>query len=384
MATEAASLPAVASAERRAFPLSVLVATISITLATIGSVAWPPTAELPKDVPDVALIESMVRWDAGWYGAIAETGYWYSGPTQQSPVAFFPLYPMVIRAVSWVGINRWVAGSLVSLLCALGGLALFLRWARHVSQTVAFTAFLLLMLYPFAEYLYGVVYSDALFLMMAVAAFLSLERGKPWLAAIFGALATACRPVAPAIVIGLLVRSIELRRRAGLKIRFVDLLPGLSGLGLLAYMIFLGTQFDDPLAFAHVQAAPGWDQQPGWETWLKVSWFKTMFPRVAPLVAIRLAGHAFVTLSALALVIPTFKRLGVGYGVYTALVVGIPAVSSKDFQGLGRYVIAAFPLFVTMALLVAERPRARRVVIIAFAVVLAILAFALGSGGYVA
>jgi hypothetical protein len=371
--------------EKRAFPLSVAVACVSIALATIGSVAWPPSQALPQDVPDVAPIESMVRWDAGWYGEIAANGYWYRDPSQgQSPVAYFPLYPMAIRAVTWLGVNRWVAGSCVSLFCALGALALFLRWARRVNPGAAFTAFLLLMLYPFAEYLYGVIYSDAMFLMMAVLAFLFLERGQPWWAAVFGAFATACRPVAPAIVIGLLVRSIELRRRAGLRVRFVDLLPGLSGLGLLSYMIFLGTQFHDPLAFAHVQGAAGWDQTPGWETWLKVSWFKTMFPRVAPLVAIRLAGHAFVTLCALALVVPTFKKLGWGYGVYCALVVGIPAVSSKDFQGLGRYVIAAFPLFVTMALLIGERPRLRRGVLTAFAVVLALLAFALGAGGYVA
>ena len=224
MATEAASLPAAPSEQRRAFPLSVVVATLSIALATIGSVAWPPAQALPNDVPDVAVIESLGRWDAGGYGSIAEGGYWYGGPSQQAPVAFFPLYPMTMRALTWVGLNRWVAGSVLSLACALGGLALFLRWARRVSEPAAFTAYLLLMLYPFAEYLYGVVYSDAMFLLMAVAAFHSLERGKPWLAAVFGALATACRPVAPAIVIGLLVRSVELRRRAGLKVRFVDLL----------------------------------------------------------------------------------------------------------------------------------------------------------------
>ena len=38
----------------------------------------------------------------------------------------------------------------------------------------------------------------------------------------------------------------------------------------------------------------------------------------------------------------------------------IPAVSSKDFQGLGRYVIAAFPLFLTLALLLVLFALARR------------------------
>ena len=30
----------------------------------------------------------------------------------------------------------------------------------------------------------------------------------------------------------------------------------------------------EPFAFAKVQSAPGWDQQPGWRTWLKVRWFQ--------------------------------------------------------------------------------------------------------------
>ena len=220
--------------------------------------------------------------------------------------------------------------------------------------------------------------------MLAVAAFLSLEKGHHLWAAVFGALATACRPVAPAIVVGLLVRSLELRRKRGEKLGVIDLVPALSGLGLLAYMIYLQVTFNDALAFAHVQGAPGWDQTPGWHTWLKIPWFETMFPRVDPLIGIRLGGHALVTVLALLLVIPTFKKLGWGYGVYTLLVVGIPAVSSHDFQGLGRYVIAAFPLFLTMALLLEARPLLRKVVLVVFALTLGALAMALGAGGYVA
>ena len=92
---------------------------------------------------------------------------------------------------------------------------------------------------------------------------------------------------------------------------------------------------------------------------------------------------ALTTVLALILVVPTFKRLGWGYGVYTLLVIGIPAVSSKDFQGLGRYVIAAFPLFLTVAQLIDPRPRLRMGLLVLFALLLATLAMALGAGGYV-
>ncbi len=335
------------------------------------------------DLPDEPLARGLSHWDGSWYAGIASDGYWLK-PGQQSPVAFFPAYPLAIRAVAAVGVNRWVAGALVTLLCGLGALLLFFRWARLVAPEAAPLAVWLLALYPFAFYLYGVLYSDALFLLFAVAAFFSLERGRPGLAAVLGAVATLARPAAPAIVIGLLVRSIELRRKRGEPLRVVDFVPALAGCGLLAYMIFLGLRFDDPLAFAHVQAAPGWDNAPGWHTWLKVAWFETLFPRVAPIVAVRLGGHALVTLAALALVVPTWRRLGAGYGAYVLVAVGLPALSSHDFQGLGRYVIAAFPLFLTLALLLQPRPRLRRAWLMASGALLAALAAGFGAGGYIA
>ena len=376
---------------KRALPIGIL----SVALATLGSILFPPTNWMPGDVPDIAFIEALVRWDAGWYGEIAQNGYWLK-PGEQSPVAFFPLYPMLIRGITFLGINRWVAGITVSFLCAMGGLYVFSRWAKQVvkregslhgqqiAPAVWQSAFWLLALYPFAEYLYGVVYSDALFLLLAASAFLALEKDRPILSALLGALACASRPVAPAVVIGLLVRSLERRRQQGGPIRLLDLIPALAGVGLLAFMVFLEVRFDDPIAFVHVQSAPGWAQPPGWHSWLKLEWFKTMFPKVDLAIGLRLGGHALVTVLALVLVVPTFKRLGWGYGFFTLLIVGIPAVSSKDFQGLGRYVIAAFPLFLTTALLLTERPVLRKVVLATFAVLLGLLAIALGAGTYVA
>lgn len=336
------------------------------------------------DLPDDVLARAVSHWDASWYTGIARDGYWYRGPAEQSPVAFFPAYPLAIRALAFVGVNRWVAASLVTLLCGLGALLLFRAWVRRVKPEAGEGPVLVLALYPFAFYLYGVIYADAFFLLFALAAFVALEHERPGLAAVLGIVATLTRPAAPAIVVGLLVRSLELRRQRGGPLRVSDFVPALAGLGLAFYMAYLGTAFDDPLAFAHVQAAPGWDNAPGWHTWLKVSWFETMFPRVAPIVAARLGGHALVTLAALALVVPTWRRLGAGYGAYVLVAVGLPAMSSHDFQGLGRYLLAAFPLFLTVALLLQSRPRLKRAYLLASALLLALLSWGFGAGGYVA
>ncbi len=353
----------------------------SVAAVSLGHVFKPVFLEGVTDLPGLPFV-ALCRWDAGWYGSIARDGYFFV-PGQQSPVAYFPLYPMLIRAVTWLGVNRWVAGTALTFLAGLSALLLFQRWLSKVAPAQSATAWLLLVSFPYSCYLFGVVYSDALFLLLVVAAFYALESGSPIGAAVFGAFATACRPVAPALVLGLVVRSLERRRKAGLPIRFVDLVPGLAGLGMLAYMVFLQQKFGDPLAFAHVQGAPGWEQSPGWASWLKDEWFHQMHVGHWT-VKLRLGAHAFVTLGALALVPAVFKRVGWGYGVYCLIVLGLPALSSKDFQGMGRYAIAAFPVLIPLASGLDEWAGVRDLLLVILALGLAATAFVLGTGAYVA
>lgn len=362
--------------------LVVLIVALSSAALVIAGDAYRPSQQDAVDLPDSLVIKALTHWDAGWYAEIAKNGYWYTSGAQ-SPVAYFPLYPLAVRGLAFIGVNRWVAGPLISLLCAVLGMLLFRKWALEVKPAAASTAFLALLLYPFTEYLYGVMYSDALFLLVGVGAFYMVEKDRPFAAAVLGALATACRPVAPALVIGLVLRSLERRRTAGLPITWKQFVPTLAGVGFAAYLLFLGLEFHDPLAFAHVQGAPGWEQTPGWHSWLKVAWFKSMFPRVDPLVAIRLGGHAAVTIGCLVLSVVTFRRLGIGYGAYCLVCIGIPAFATKDFQGLGRYAIAAFPLFVTWATVLDARPRFRLAWLVGSALCLVWFAIALGMGAYV-
>lgn len=370
--------------------LALAIALGCIASATLGIfVLAPDTIDQGggDQEPRLAVVRALNHWDSGWYTTIATTGYFYQGSDAQSPVAFFPGYPVAIRPLIALGVNPYVAGELFTFACGLAALFFLFQWeaalrARH-QLPPGTTGTLALMLYPFAFYLYGIMYGDAFYLLLAVAAFLFLERGRPGWATLFGAVATSCRPIAPALIVGLVVRAVELRLQAKEKVRPIDLLPVLAGSGFAAYMLFLQLQFGDALAFAHVQSAPGWDQAPGFHTWAKLEWFRIMFPRVAPIVAVRLGGHALVTLASLALVVPTWKRLGKGYGLYCLIAMGLPALSSKDFMGLGRYALAAFPLFLTIGLLLDERPRLRRAWLAASAALLFVLAFNFGGGAYV-
>lgn len=338
--------------------------------------------QAPVVRPDEYLVMGWVGWDSSWYLHIVERGYEFT-PGQQSSVAFFPLYPLAILAVQRLGPNPYQAGVIVTLLCGPLAVWLFWRWARsRVEEPLALQGALLLALYPFTFFLYGVMYSDALFLLLVVSAFLLLEKGHLVPAVLLGALATAARPVAPGVVLGLLVRRLEWKRARGERWTVLDALPVLSALGFGLYMLYLERRFGAPFAFLDAQA--GWGQPPGWESWLKVYWFKSVFahPMNAE-VSVRLMIHAALTLGALALLLPTFRRLGWGYGVYCAVIVGIPTVSTKDFMGMGRYLISAFPLFLTFALVLREHPRVRQGLYAVGALSLVFLSWAFGLDHYI-
>jgi hypothetical protein len=71
--------------------------------------------------------------------------------------------------------------------------------------------------------------------------------------------------------------------------------------------------------------------------------------------------QAALVFGAIALIPRVLRRFGWGYAVYVLVVVGIPLLGSKDFQGTGRYMLAAFPCFLVVAEWLATRPRWRKV-----------------------
>jgi hypothetical protein len=151
------------------------------------------------------------RWDASWYLVIAHYGYRPDlGAFTSSRTAFFPLYPLGLRAVSWFGIPPVLAGVLISLLAlalALYGIhrltTLELSGARRTladrraiarprSGEVARLAVLVTAFAPMAFY-FSAVYSESLYLALSVGLFWSARHGRWAAVGALGALAGATR-----------------------------------------------------------------------------------------------------------------------------------------------------------------------------------------------
>ena len=335
-------------------------------------------------------VHAFTWWDGWWYVGIARRGYLFFQPERQSPTAFFPLYPLLIRETSGVVGSAVVAGILLTLASGLGAAVVFHRWclARFGDRTARY-AVLLLLLFPFAFYLMGAVYADALFLFTAVTAFLALELDRPVLAGLFGALATGTRPVGVALILGLWVLALERRgvfahlRERGLahwyelpfRMRRADLGLLLAPGGLVAFSVFLWIRFSSPLAFLETAGAPGWDQPSGFHTWFKVHWVKAMWHGPWD------NGHfghllinALATVVVAAFIPAVVRRLGWGYGIFAIVAVVLTAISTKDFVGMGRYTLAAFPCFAVAADALIRRPALLRATLVVSAAGLLMLA----------
>lgn len=303
-----------------------------------------------------------VHWDARWYGDIAERGYWSFAAGRQGPVAFFPSYPLLMRAGRAVIGSSLLSGIVITAASGALAAGLFMTWLRdRVSPAAAWTALLLFVLYPFAYYLYGAVYADAVFIASAIGAFLLVERGHPWLAGLAGAVATGARPVGFVLVVALVLRVVELRG-GWRSVKWRDWGVLLAGLGIGAFVLYGWARFGRPLAF--VDAQKGWSQTPGLATWLKTQFWKDVRDFRSPFAWCVFVSHPILTAAALAMVPRVVRRFGWSYGSFALLGLGISAISTKNFFGMSRYVLSAFPCFAAAGELLAERARLRALTLV--------------------
>ncbi len=365
-------------------------------------------------------LEAWLQYDAGWYITIADHGYSYI-PGQQSSVAFFPAFPLAVRAVAGGLESTPLAAIATTFACGLGAALLFWRWcAARLGPAGTRTAVVALLASPYAWFLYGSGYGDALFLAAGIGAFLLLERDHAVLAGLAGFVATATRPNGVAVLVGLVAVALERRGvlvrggprqgephaeptgaptaartalRVGLarersrwrldrrRLRLSDSGVLLAAGGIASYCAYLWVRFGDPIAFVTVQSAPGWDQGEGPATWFKRSFFALVLRGEADYGA-RLVAQALLTLAVVVAVPFVVRRFGWGYGLYVLVAIGIPALGSSTFQGLGRYCLAAFPCFALAGAWLAERPRARAPALAGSALVLVALTSLYARGYY--
>ncbi len=331
----------------------------------------------PAYTRDLGLLTDVwARWDSVWFLRIAEQGY----GAYPNDAAFFPLYPAMVGGLGRLLLGHYVlAGVLVSLAAGLAAFVLFYRLAEpRLGADGARRALVYLAVFP-ASFFLQAVYSESLYLLLAVAVFLLAERGRLLEASLVAGLALLTRPSAAALLPALALLAWQARGPRGLTTLVAA--PAV----FIAYPLFLWWRIGDALAFTNAQEHWGRELSPVgplgglWEGGRaalagarqlavgnegRVYWERVTDFEPTHVAVVNITAFVFLALFA-TLTVVAWRRLGAPYGLFCAVSLALPlSFPSEDWplQSLPRFGLTVFPFFLALAVL-GGRPRAHTAVV---------------------
>ena len=337
----------------------------AIWVAALFALAWFEPNRHPDaarwDSPLIhdlgAFTDVWARWDSVFFVRIAEHGY------DHASAAFYPLYPALLWALGHVFFGHYVvAGIVVSLASLLGAVVLLHQIAEErLGADGARRAVLYLALFPTALFLQA-VYSESLFLLLVLGAFVLAERGRFAGAGAATGLAILTRANGLALLPALALLAWRSRDR-------LRALAGLSvALPIVAlYPLLLWRELGDPWAFAHAQDR--WHRHfsvagPFGGIWEALTKWLPPGTVARHAIAVNAESLAFLVIF-VALTVVAWRRFGAAYGLYAVASLAIPLSypsSRWPLLSLPRFGLVVFPFFLALAVL-GGRPRVHTAIV---------------------
>lgn len=288
--------------------------------------------------------------DADWFLTVARRGYparMSSGSAGES-VAFFPVFPLIIRAASAVALGSYAFGGLaVSILTgAASAVGVWAVAARVRNRRVADRAVVLYCFFPGAM-TFSMLYSEPLTVALGAAALLALL-GRRWLlAGIIGAVATA---EASMLIVLTAVSGVAALQAIWARREWRALVaPALTPLGLLAFFGYLGHRYHDYAFWFQVERSD-WGQHIDWGVnTLHILLWHDAYHQQRFLITLY---FVLLIAAALGIIMMMAARLPVPVSLYGVLIVLTFTLSPANPRP--RYLLCAFPLFIGAA---AKLPR---------------------------
>jgi hypothetical protein len=322
--------------------LALLVTVLLISLATGVDPA------LRADHPGRWLVERFTWWDSWHYLRIADVGYLPPG-LPCCDQAFFPGYPGLIALLTPVtGGSGPAAGWLISLLAGSVAAGLLWRLGEDRAAGVGRRAVIALAVAPFGVF-FGAVYTEALFLALALGSWLAADRRHWWLAGSLAAGAALVRInglfLAVALSVTYLLQLRADHRPAG-SLSWLRPRPDLAALGLPfaatgAFFGYLTARSGSWDAWTRAQQA-GWVRRSAWP-WqgLASGWRDATSARATDLVVSRWSDLLSV-LAGILLVLVLIRLRRWAESVFVGLSV-LVLVCSTLLTSASRYALVWFP-----------------------------------------
>ena len=312
-----------------------------------------------------AFTDIWARWDSAFFLDIAEHGY------TKASAAFAPLYPALVWVVGHVFFGQYVlAGIVVSLAAALGAFVLLHRVAaERLGADGAQRTVLYLAVFPMTLFLQA-VYSESLFLLLALLAFVFAERGRFAASGVAAGLAVLARVTGVALIPALVLLAWRAR----------DKRRALAGVALAApiaaiYPLVLWWQVDDPWAFAHAQDRWHRHFSPLGGIWQAFIHWTPAGAGHAHALAVNAEGLVALGVF-VALTVVVWRRFGAAYGVFAVASLAIPLSypsSRWPLLSIPRFGLVIFPFFLALAALTATRPRLHTAIVACSATLLGVV-----------
>lgn len=279
---------------------------------------------------------SFGGFDGVHYLRIAKDGYAY-----QYTQAFFPVYPILIKLVSFATFGNYLlAGLLISNISFLLSLIVFYKLITKIyNSKIALWSIIFLLSFPTSFY-FGAIYTEGLFFLTIISSFYLLEQNKNWQGSIIGILASGTRLVGVFLCLSTFSKK-HYKSRAPLL-----LIP----LGLIFYMVYLQFNFNNAFYFLTAQTAFGQNR----ETSKIILLPQVLYRWVNQLLTTNglvFANSAFelsTTIFAIILLIIGLKTVKKEWIIFSAFSVITPTLTGS-LASMPRYVLVAFPVFVVLA-----------------------------------
>jgi len=203
------------------------------TLATRGNIAfatfWMKEWGIqPK--PDWPFL--FHGWDSAWYIRIAKTGYSYPA------YAFFPAYPFLIRVASGLTGEYFISSFTVSFALGVLAVPMFQFLAEHyMSKNEAVVATLLFALFPPIFLFTTVAYTESLFTVAVIGAWIFCLRKRYFSATVSATIATATKVYGLLICLPLVLHLLREKKMRDALI--ATIVPSITFAGWNAYLFNL-------------------------------------------------------------------------------------------------------------------------------------------------
>ena len=287
------------------------------------------------------------QWDFGYYQKIAEFGY----EAMDSSLAFYPLFPWLLRFVASISGSYLAAGLIVSGIASIVAAVLLRRLVqRDYNSGVALRTVWFFLIFPTAYFLH-VGYSESLFLALALACITAARINRWGLAGMLGALCWLTRAAGVVLVTALTVEAAQqysIKRRWNPRWLWIALVPT----GFAVYLLINWQVTGDALTFLRIRKA-SFEQSfalPSAGIWKAIH---AHYPTPNEAETSGVQELAFLVLGLICTIISWIKLRP----IYAVWMTGnwILFSSVNYLRSTPRYTLTMFPIFVLFGLLSQNR-----------------------------